>query len=272
MGGRALPLGATAAAVAILVFAAPRPARGQIDYRNLDDDRPTFVEDAYAAEAYAFEVITPYLLERERDGTFVHASVLELEYGIVRNAHVGIKVPVALRREAGSNDWGLSGIRVFGLYNFNTESPLLPAFSLRGDAALPVGSLAGSDARISLKAIATRSFGRTRIHMNAAYAFGPDGTPAVVESLPRWWVGVAADRTFFRESILVIGEVYVLREEDDARVEVNVSAGLRYQWRPTTVIDVGVARGLREDLGPDYALTVGITNAFAIAVLMAGIR
>lgn len=247
-------------------------ALGQIDYRNLDDDRPTFVEDAYAAEAYAFEFIVPYLLERERDGGIVHASILEIEYGIVRNAHVGLKAPVTALREGGSTSWGLSGLRAFALYNFNTESPLLPALSLRGDASLPVGSLGGSDARFSLKALATRSFGRNRIHVNAAYAFGPDGEPAVVESLPRWWYGAALDRTLFRESILVIGEVYALREEDGVPIEVNTSVGIRYQWRPTAVIDTGVSRRLRGGVGPDYALTFGITHAFALAALMPGAR
>jgi hypothetical protein len=35
--------------------------------------------------------------------------------------------------------------RVLALYNFNTESLVLPAFSLRTDVTFPVGSLGGSD-------------------------------------------------------------------------------------------------------------------------------
>lgn len=259
-------------AVATLLLIVARPARAQIDYRNLDDDRPTLIEDAYPAERYAFEWIVPYLLERERDGTWVHASVLELEYGIVRNADVGVKVPLAVQREEGSNTAGLSGLKAFALYNFNTESPLLPALSVRADLTLPVGSLAGSEARVSLKGIATRSFGRNRVHVNAAYTFGPDATPAVVESAPRWWYGAAVDRTLFRQSVLVVGELYALRSETGTPVEVNASIGLRVQWRPTAVIDLGISRGLRKDLGPRYALTVGITNAFAIAGLLPGAR
>lgn len=262
---------AIAAAAAALSLAAARAARGQIDYRNLDDDRPTFVEDAYPVEAYAFELITPYLFKRGREGTLVHASVLEIEYGLVRNGHVGLKAPVAAVREGGSTHWGLSGLRVFLLYNFSTESPLLPALSLRGDASFPVGSRAASHARASVKAIATRSFGRSRLHINAAYAFGPEGRPAAVESLPRWWYGAALDRTLFRESLLFIGEVYALREEDAGPLEVNASAGLRVQWRPTAVIDVGVSRRLRADTGPDFALTVGITSVYAIGALVPGV-
>lgn len=37
-------------------------------------------------------------------------------------------------------DWGLAGLRVFGLSNFNTETRLLPALSLRaGGSALTIG-------------------------------------------------------------------------------------------------------------------------------------
>jgi hypothetical protein len=121
---------------------------------------------------------------------------------------------------------------------------------------------------VTVKGIVTRSFGRTRLHLNGAYSFGPDGTPAAVEAAERWWYGAALDRTLFRQSVLVIGEVYARRPLEAAPVEVNASLGLRWQWRPTAVIDVGISRGLRTGLGPEYALTVGVSNGFAIAGLM----
>lgn len=262
----------TVGAAALLTALAATPARAQIDYRNLDDDRPARVEDAYPAERYAFEFILPYGFERERGGGWVHASPLELEYGIIRNAHVGVKAPLAGVRDAGTTEWGLSGLRVFALYNFNTESQLLPALSLRTDAVFPVGALAGSETHMGVQAIATRSWGRHRVHLNAAYRFGPDGTPAIVEGLDRWWYGAALDRTLFRQSVLVIGEVYARRPLEAAPVEVNASLGLRWQWRPTAVLDVGMSRGLRRGLGPEYAFTIGVSNAFAIAGLMPGGR
>jgi len=259
-------------AALLLTITVAAPAAAQIDYRSLDDDRPTRVEDAYPAERYAFEFLIPYSFERGRSRESVHAWLFELEYGVIPNGHVGVKAPVAAIQTAGRTEWGLSGLRAFALYNFNTESPLLPAFSLRGDVTLPVGSLAASEARGSLQAIATRSFGRNRIHVNAAYGFGPDGTPPAVEGLDRWWIGAALDRTLFRQSVLLIGEVYVRQPIEGAPIEVNASAGLRWQWRPTTVLDLGISRGLRAGLGPEYAVTVGISNAFAIAGLMPGRR
>jgi hypothetical protein len=51
-------------AATLCVVGAGRRLAAQMDYRNLDDDRPTRVEDAYPAERYAFELIV-----RPRCGT-----------------------------------------------------------------------------------------------------------------------------------------------------------------------------------------------------------
>jgi len=258
---------AALAAALLCTAAAPRGAQAQIDYRNLDDDRPTHVEDAYSLERYAFELITPYRVVRGRAGQTLHAFIPEIEYGVLRNAQIGVKLPVAGLDEGGATTWGLSGARLFALYNLNTESRILPALSVRSDLVLPVGSHGGDATRGSVKVLATRSFGRSRLHLNAEYGFG-DGETALVEGTDRWWYGAAVDRTMFRRSTLVVAEVYALREADGTPVEVNASVGLRYQWTPTVVLDFGVARGLRRDLGPDFEFTFGLSRAFALPWLM----
>lgn len=260
---------AALAAALLCTVAAPRGAQAQIDYRNLDDDRPTHVEDAYPLERFAFELITPYRVVRARGGHTLHAFIPEIEYGLLRNAQIGVKLPVAALDEGGATTWGLSGARLFALYNLNTESRVLPALSVRSDVVFPVGSLGGSTTRGSVKVLATRSFGRSRLHLNAEYGFG-DGQTALVEGTDRWWYGAAVDRTLFRRSTLVVAEVYALREADGTPVEVNASVGVRYQWTPTMVLDVGVARGLRTDLGPDFEFTFGLARAFALPWLMPG--
>lgn len=258
-----------ALATVVLFAAVPWRLAAQIDYRNLDDDRPTRVEDAYPAERYAFEFLVPYSYARDRTGAVIQTSVLELAYGIFRNGHIGLKAPLAaVRPSGGTTRSGLSGLRAFALYNFNTESRRLPAVALRADLALPVGSLGGDETQVGLKGIVTRSWGPTRLHLNGALRLGRDAPGPAVEGIERWWYGAALDRTVFRQSLLLIGEVYASKELSNAPVEVNASFGVRWQWRPTAVIDVGVARRLRESVGPDYAVTVGITNAFAIPGLL----
>jgi hypothetical protein len=258
----------TAAVAVGLCTSLPGFASAQIDYRNLDDDRPVVTEDAYPVERYAFELLGPYRFEADAGGTEHHTLVPQVAYGLARNAQVGLKLPFAAVDEGAGTDWGLAGLRVFALYNFNTESQWLPGLSLRADASFPLGSLAGEGSRFALKAIATRSWGRMRAHLNVARGFGSEDSLSVAEPLNRWSASLAVDRTFFRSSFLLIGEVAASESVQDAPTAVNASFGARWQWTPTLVLDAGVTRRLRSDTGPDIALTIGLSHAFALRGLM----
>ena len=257
---------ATAAGLSLYFLVTPMAA--QIDYRNLDDDRPVVTEDAYPVERYAFELLAPYRFEDEAGGGQLHMAVPEAAYGLARNAQIGVKLPFAGADEGTGTDWGLAGLRVFGLYNFNTESRWLPALSVRADASFPVGSLAGEGTRFAIKGIATRSWGRMRLHANLARGFGSEDALSVAEPLNRWAASLAVDRTFFRSSILLIGEVAASQAIQGAPTAVDVSLGGRWQWTPTLVLDAGLSRRLRSGIGPDIALTIGLSHAFAIRGLM----
>ena len=260
----------TALAVGLGLIISAGPLAAQIDYRNLDHERPVATEDAYPIERHAFEVLLPFRSEREPGGERLHLIPLEVEYGIFDNAQIGVGLPIAaLDSPELETEWGVAGLEVFGLYNFNTEGPVLPALSVGADLALPVGSFAGDQARLSLRGIATRSWGLTRLHLNAGASFGSEDDPGV-EIAPRWSVGLAADRTFFRESLLLIGEILVQRVTQGTPTEVNAAVGMRYQLSPTLVLDAGVARRLRSDVGPDYDLTIGLAHAFGLGWLMPG--
>jgi hypothetical protein len=162
----------------------------------------------------------------------------------------------------------LAGLRVFALYNFNTESRWLPALSLRTDVGLPVGSLAGDGARVAAKVVATRSWGRTRAHVNLARGFGSEDALAMAEPLARWNASLAVDRTFFRSSMLLIGEIATAETARGTPASVNASLGGRWQWTPTLVLFAGISRRLRTGRGPDFGLTLGLAHAFAVRALM----
>jgi len=246
----------------------PTTGAAQVDYRNLDDDRPVKVEDAQSVERYAFEVILPYSVAGERDGNVAQAIVPELSYGIAPDLHVGIKAPIALDH----GDVGLAGIRVFGLYNINTEFGWVPAFALRVDTELPIGAFASSDARVAVKGIATRAFGANRVHVNAAYRFGADGTPGLVEPMPRWWVGLGADRTLYRHSLLLVANTVVERPLDTAPIGALVGGGVRWQWTPTSVLDLGVSRTVVGSDGHDFEISFAVTHVFGVRALIPGAR
>src|SRR5689334_11789059 len=122
-------------------------ARGQTDYRNLDEARPVATEDAYPVERYGFELLAPYRFDADRGGTRVYLIAPELEYGLLPNAQVGIQTLFAVADRPAATDWGFAGMRLSGLYNFNTESAGLPALALRTDAFMPFGKLAGDTFR-----------------------------------------------------------------------------------------------------------------------------
>lgn len=255
------------AGVLLLGIGVTGALQAQIDYRNLDDERPLVSEDAYPIERYAFELLVPYRYEAEAGGGRVHASVLELGYGIASNTQVGVHVPFAVLDDAGETKAGLAGIQPFALYNFNTEGRRLPALAVRGDVSLPTGSLGGQSTRFTLRAIATRSWGLTRLHLNAIRSFGPEEGLSVAEPARRWSYSAALDRTILRHSVLLAAEVVASRAVRGAPLEVNAGAGLRWQWTPTTVLDFGLSRRLRET-GPDPGLTIGVSHAFALRGLM----
>src|SRR5260370_963968 len=95
-------------AAAVVGLCGTRSLAAQTDYRNLDEGRPTRVEDAFPVERYAFEFLTSYALEREPGGGIVHAFVPELEYGLVANGELGIAAPVGIFDEGGITPAGLS--------------------------------------------------------------------------------------------------------------------------------------------------------------------
>jgi hypothetical protein len=257
-----------AAAALLATLSAVRPLPAQIDYRNLEDGRPVFTEDAYPIDQYAFELALPYRFEREPGGTRTHVFDPEISYGIIPNGEAGVRTALAVLTAGGATDWGLGGLTVFALYNVNTELAWLPALSLRGDLSLPVGALAGDAVRYTLKGIATRSFGRVRVHVNALVSLGADQPFGAVGPPPRWAFSAAGDLTLLRAGLLLIADAVTLRPPRDEPVQLNAEVGARYQWTPTLVASLGVSRRVVEDVGPDFGLTIGLSYAFALRGLM----
>ena len=259
------PIAVLAIALTAIRF---HPLAAQIDYRNLDDHRPVRTEDAYPIERYAFELLVPYEYENQPAGEARHVLTPELGYGVIANTQVGLKLPFAAVDGADGTDWGFAGPRVFALYNFGTEGRALPGLALRADVALPAGGLAGDDAQLTLKGIATRSWGSARLHLNGGLTLGDETGRPEVDAEPDWAVSLAADRTFLRQSLLVIGELGVLEASSNAPTEVTAGLGVRYQLTPTLVLDAGLSRRLVEAAGPDLGLTFGLSHTFALAGLM----
>jgi len=226
------------------------PAFAQLGFRDLDPAHPVPVEDASPVARYAFELLTPWDYVQPAGAAGENHLDVDLNYGVAMNWHAGFRLPVAL---GPGGESGVAGIGAFALYNPVREGAGVPAFSLRGDFFSPTGA----SARAGLTAIATRSFGAARVHLNAGAAAG-DGAN---EELPRWHGGLALDYTFFRPSLLVVGALSASQPGEGDPTESEVSAGLRWQWTPTMVVEAGAGRRL-SSTGPDLRLTLGLSNTF----------
>ena len=238
------------------------PAVAQTDYRNLEAGRPLRVEDAYALERHAFEFALPV---RSASGGGVSSAAIApvLEYGVFRNAQISLALPFE-QEDAGRSVWGTSGLSGGALANFFTESPHLPALSLHAGGTVPFGAFAGP-AHGDVQALLTRSFGASRLHLNAAHRIGPDATEGAVT--PRWWYGAALDHTQYRSSFLLLLEARAERAANSEPISAVIGGGVRWQWTPTFVLSLGAARRLT-DTGPDREITIGITHVFAVPWLM----
>ncbi len=237
----------------------PGTFSAQIDYRNLDAGRPSRVEDAYAVESGALEL----LLGQEvafQDGAVRRAVTPEITWGLLPNVHAGVAGSV-VTRDIG-NTTALAGLGLFALRNFNTENLALPALSVRGDWLVPAGGFGPRAARGAVTAIATRSFGLTRLHANAGAGLGPREAGGE-EEIARWSWGIAWDRTLFRSSVLLVADVAWEERATDGATAVAVGFGLRWQAGPAWVLDFGARRRVTR-AGPDLALAVGLTTIWGM--------
>ncbi|MES2123568.1 MAG: hypothetical protein V4503_02650 [Gemmatimonadota bacterium] len=240
------------------------PIAAQADYRNLDDGRPVASEDAWPIEHRAFELLAPAEFSRLRGQTETVITP-ELGYGVIRNGMIGVKFPVLL-----GSGGGLAGPRAFAFYNVNAESPSLPGFSLRADVAAPGGAAAGERTTVALKAIATRSWGRFRTHLNVTHGLGSAANLPSVDAAPRWGASLAGDLISLRHSTLFLLEVRTAQAVPGADLEWTTAAGIRHQLTPTLVFDAGVATSLGRSGGNQTSFTLGLAHTFAIASLWSG--
>ena len=266
----------TAQFVARVLFAVaiPTAASAQTDYYNTDSRRPITIEDAYATERYAFELqLAPLRLERLQGGVYNWGLEPELAYGILPRTHIEIGFPLVYQDlGASGRRAGLAGIEFSLLHNLNVETRTFPAFGLVGEVLGPAGGLGPDNTYASAKAIATRTLGWARFHVNGQYTFGATPSPNAAETgaveLSRWLAGVAVDKTFPLNAMLITGEVFTRQPlQRDEDLEWNAGAGIRYQINPHFALDAGVGKRLTGD-DQSWFVTFGLARAFAIRSLM----
>ncbi|MDH3734705.1 MAG: hypothetical protein OEU54_14350, partial [Gemmatimonadota bacterium] len=145
------------------------------------------------------------------------------------------------------------------------ETPSFPAFALRAEAGTPgTGSLGREDWSTTIEGLLTRSFGRTRIHLNGGY-----GVLSAVDGGDFWTAGIGLDYPLGLFSRAILGALSAEIPVDAGRSRVWLEAGSRWQISNKSVLDIGLSTRLDEwDAGnANIELIIGLSRVFGVAGL-----
>lgn len=261
MRGLALP----AVAGGIVTLACVSGAAAQEDFRAADLDRPIKVEDANAIEFRAWEVEVGSRASA-REGSQHVETVVELKAGLLRNAQFGIELAPVLERvgSAGGTEVGLESASAHVFYGLRRETVSGPALALRIDASTPgTGAVGHTDPQLAFKGVASRSFGRLRLHGNGGYVVAGDA-----DGGEYWRAGLGGDYPMGLFSRALLADVYAEIPTSGARARVWVELGMRIQVSNVSVLDVGLATRLDEwDAGrSNIEIVIGFAQVFGFGV------
>lgn len=250
----------------------PATAIAQTDYFNTDRGRPLHVQDATAIERYAFELQAAPLRWARSTGARVLWSIEpELAYGILPRTQLEVGLPVFVTEGSdGDPDRGVGAVHVSILHALNVETLEWPGLAVNAAVAIPAGDFGPQRTYAMIGAIATRTMGWGRIHLNADVTPGPvlpetDDGPAL-HDFSRWTSGIAVDRSMPLRSLLVGAEVVAKRPlREAAAVEWRAATGVRWQVNPYWAIDAGIGRTFGDER--EWSLTFGAARAFGLIKL-----
>lgn len=232
-----------------------------IDHKNLDENRPLRLEDAYPISTGEIAVEFGGGFTIGRNGESRGVFPIEILYGALDNLQLGIGTTLLTDPqkvdEPRSGDLALSG-----LYNFNQETLTLPALGVKVSLNLPT-SVDSSGVDVEVKGLVTKSFGRLSLHVNAGYTF-LNGTSAderggryqfiVGASYP-----VGAPR-YTRTTL--VGDLFVEQATERGRPDVfGAEIGFRHQLSSRIVLDTGIGT---EFAGPGDRLPFFFTTGLSV--------
>lgn len=246
----------------IVLAPAPTPAA---DHRNLEEDNPITVEDAFVIAFRSIEQQPVFRYERGGERGEVFTLEPELKWGFMKNAQVEIAAPLFI----GSGDRDGSGnLKVEALYNFNLESLLVPATALRVGFEFPSGEDA-SGVDSTVRWIFTKGFARGRAHLNAG--FTNIGEPGPRERAYVYQMVLGADHpadfgvlpiAVGLDNLVMVDVVVQRAALDQEDPLVLAEAGLRHQVNPWMLLTFGMGLGIAGET-PDVQVTVGYQYTFA---------
>lgn len=234
------------------------PAVWAADHRNLEEGLPTQIEDAYAIPFRALEMEFSADYQRGKEGS---TDTVELEpevkWGLVKNGHVGLGVPLSLA--SGRDNKNQGDLKMEALYNFNVETPGIPAAAVKTRLVFPTGvNSRGTDLEVA--GILTRGWGYYRFHFNGGYRKEADPEPNARKDL--YFFGLGLDHPWNLDN-LIVADFFVERAAAKGGDPVcKISIGVRRQVNPWSVVSMGLGTGFGESEAPDFIARLGYQMAF----------
>ncbi len=249
----------------LLALAASEQAAAQSDYRNLDAGRPIAVEDAQPIEFRELEAQTSLpRFSREGKGKRLLAIESELKWGLLKDMQAGVSDEFVVLRDPTHTVATWRDTQVHVLYNFNQETPRLPAVAIRPELAIESGGLGSRHEHAAWKMILTKTIQGNRFHLNGSYTLGPTEVRGRGGDLVnRFFYGAAYERTFPLQFVVLLADVYARKPIDGSRTEAVFELGTRIQVAPRWVLDGGISAGLRTGPSPDVGFTFGLNYSFS---------
>ena len=267
----------------LFMAAAVAPLEAQSDYRNTDGGHPVRIEDALTGPRHSLDLeLAPLRLDRLNGGFYRWQLEPRVSYGALPRTEFSLRAPLALREPGAVPRGGLVGVGVGLSHTLMIESPRLPALGMEGEFFVPSGGSLTTGKTFAVRALVTRTFGRTRVHTNVGYGTyrvlvplpGATSAPPVPDapcsvsgntranmfcaasvSAPtaaifsveqggsRLLVGAAADYALALRSLLIAADVFAEHYDDQSRpVDWTAEVGVRKQLTPRALVEISTGR------------------------------
>jgi len=175
--------------VVLLSAALCAVAGAQPEYRNIDGGRPVRIEDAEASARHSLDFqIAPLRFDRITGGIYRWQVEPRVSYAAFARTELELRAPFAYREPNVEPRGGLVGVGVGVFHNFLLETERMPALAAEGELLFSGGGSLTRGDTYTLRGIATRTFGRYRVHANAAYGTyrvpipSPDAPPQIPDA------------------------------------------------------------------------------------------
>jgi hypothetical protein len=244
-----------------IVLGSTAPTVEAIDHKNLDENRPLRLEDAYAIAhgEWVIEAGAAFAVERRSSDRFIFP--IEVLYGPFLNTQISLGSALSTEPRAIDEQTKSGDLSLTGLYNFNQETLTLPAFGLKTSLNLPTG-VRSSGVDFQLKGLLTKSFRRLSTHFNAAYNFLNGIKSGERDGRYEFVAGASypiGAPQYTRTTL--VGDLFTEQSVRSGGSNIfGAEIGLRHQLTARTVLDFGVGS---EFAGPSERSPFYVTGGFA---------